>query len=54
MKSIWVSLAGVIVVFTGAVWLVDSVQNVESYHETHQKLKEAELMTVYPLCQLAK
>ena len=32
-------------VFTGAVWLVDSVQTFESYYDTYQKLKETELMS---------
>lgn len=45
MKSIWASVLGVIIVFTGAVWLVDSVQTFESYYDTYQKLKETELMS---------
>lgn len=42
MKSIWASAGGVAVVFTGAVWFVDSAQTFESYYETYQKLKETE------------
>lgn len=30
------------IVFTGAVWFVDSAQTFESYYETYQKLKETE------------
>lgn len=41
----WLSVLGVIVVFTAAVWLVDAVQTVESYYETYQKLKETEVMS---------
>lgn len=44
MKSIWASVGGVVVVFTGAVWLVDSAQTFESYYETYHKLKESEQM----------
>lgn len=42
MKSIWASVGGMVVVFTGAVWFVDSAQTFESYYETYQKLKETE------------
>lgn len=42
MKPIWASVGGMVVVFTGAVWLVDSAQTFESYYETYQKLKETE------------
>lgn len=42
MKSIWASAGGVAVIFTGAVWFVDSAQTFESYYETYQKLKETE------------
>lgn len=42
MKSIWASVGGVVVVFTGAVWFVDLAQTFESYYETYQKLKETE------------
>jgi hypothetical protein len=35
MKSIWASAGGVAVVFTGAVWFVDSAQTFESYYDTY-------------------
>jgi hypothetical protein len=42
MKSIWTGAGGAAVVFTGAVWFVDSAQTFDSYYETYQKLKETE------------
>ncbi|NGZ97243.1 MAG: hypothetical protein CV089_14185 [Nitrospira sp. WS110] len=45
MKKIGLSIVGSMVIFMGAVWLVDSAQTVEFYYETYQKLKETEHMS---------
>ena len=45
MKKIVLCIVGSMVILMGAVWLVDSAQTVESYYDTHQKLKETEHMS---------